>query len=160
MTFEQVTGFFVYFLSWSPSKTSVGRSVLGFDRHASEWFEAAPAPDDDGEILVIQIDSKGTPSATEEELEKRRGKRNGCQSAPIPCHRGRDERKRRGPKKRRKKGDKSKNAKCATIVVMYTMRKSRDENGKSISRRAARSSLPGSRSKRSSFTEGRPPWPC
>ena len=97
VTFEQVTGFFVYFLSWSPSKTSVERSVLGFGRHTSEWFDAAPAPDDDGEILVIQIDSKGTPTATDEELEKRRGKRNGRQSAPSPRHRGRDKRKRRGP---------------------------------------------------------------
>ena len=132
VTFEQVTGFFVYFLSWSPSKTSVERSVLGFGRHTSECFEAAPAPDDDGEIPVIQIDSKGTPTATEEELEKRREKRNGCQSAPSPRHRGRDKRKRRGPKKRRKEGDKSKNTKCATIVVMHTLRKSRDENGKSI----------------------------
>jgi len=132
VTFEQVTGFFVYFLSWSPSKTSVERSVLGFGRHTSEWFDAAPAPDDDGEILVIQIDSKGTPTATDEELEKRRGKRNGRQSAPSPRHRGRDKRKRRGPKKRRKKGDKSKNAKCATIVVMYTLKKSCDENGKPI----------------------------
>jgi len=81
---------------------------------------------------VIQIDSKGTPTATEEELEKRRGKRNGRQSAPSPRHRGRDKRERRGPKKRRKKGDKSKNAKCAPIVVMYTLKRSRDDSGKSI----------------------------
>lgn len=132
VTFEQVTGFFVYFLSWSPSKTSVERSVLGFGRHTSQWFEVAPGPEDDGETLVIQIDSKGTPTATEEELKKRRGKRHDNQRAPSPRHRGRDKRKRRAPKKRRKKGDKSKNAKCATIVVMYTLKKSCDDSGKPI----------------------------
>ena len=51
------------------------RMVLGLGRHTGDWFEAAPAPEGDGEVLVIQIDSKATPTATEEELEKRRGPR-------------------------------------------------------------------------------------
>ena len=47
--------------------------VLGFGRHTTEWFEQLPPPKNDGQVLVIQIDSKGTPTATEEELNKRRG---------------------------------------------------------------------------------------
>ena len=35
-------------------------------------FERAPAPDDDGEVLILQFDSKGAPTATQTELERRR----------------------------------------------------------------------------------------
>jgi hypothetical protein len=104
--------------------------VLGFGSYTEEWFESAPAPEGDGEILVVQWDSKATPTATEEELEKRRGKRKKDERPLSPRHRGRAKRKRRGPKKRRKKGDKSKNGKAATLVVMYTLKKARDKDGK------------------------------
>ena len=130
VSFEQVTGLFLYFLSWSPSKTTVEKAVLGFGRHSAEWFESAPPPEGDGEILVVQIDSKATPTATDEELEKRRGKRKSRGRPLSPRHRGREKRARRGSKKRRKKGDHSKNGKAATMVVMYTLKKGRDENGK------------------------------
>ena len=130
LTFEQVTAIMLYFQSWSPSKTTVEKAVLGLGRYTQEWFESAPAPEGDGEILVIQFDSKATPTATEEELEKRRGKRENKKRALSPRHRGRKKRARRGPKKRRKKGDKSKNGKAATIVTMYTLKKGKDEEGK------------------------------
>jgi len=132
LSFEQVTAALLYFLSWSPSKTSVERSVLGLGRHTAEWFASAPAPEGDGEVLVIQVDSKATPTATEEELARRRGKRAPEQKAPSPRHRGRKNRQRRGPKKRRKKGDHSKNGRAVTIVVMYTLRKARSEDGKPL----------------------------
>ncbi len=132
VSYEQVTALMLYFLSWSPSKTSVEKAVLGFGRHSADWFQAAPAPKDDGEVLVIQIDSKATPTATDEELEKRRGKRNDRAKPPSPRHRGRQKRARRGPKKRRKNGDHSKNGRAATIVVMYTLQKARDDDGKPL----------------------------
>ncbi len=130
VSYEQVTALMLYFLSWSPSKTSVEKAVLGFGRHTQEWFESAPPPEGDGEVLVIQVDSKATPTATEEELEKRRGKRQKKERALSPRHRGRAKRARLGPRKRRKKGDKSKNGKAATIVTMYTLKKGRDRDGK------------------------------
>jgi len=132
VTYEQVTALMLYFLSWSPSKTTVEKAVLGFGRHTAEWFEAAPPPEDDGEVLVIQIDSKATPTATEKELEKRRGPRKERERPLSPRHRGRAKRRRRGPKKRRKKGDHSKNGKAATIVVMYTLKRARDKKGKPV----------------------------
>ncbi len=131
VSYEQVTALLLYFVGWSPSKTTVENSVLGLGRYTQEWFAAAPAPQGDGEVLVIQIDSKATPTATEEELEKRRGKREKKNVAPSPRHRGRDKRSRR-QKKRRKRGDKSKNGKTATIVVMYTLKPGRDRHGKEI----------------------------
>ena len=129
VSFDQVTALLLEFLSWSPSKTTVEKAVLGFGRYTAEWFEQAPPPEGDGEILVIQIDSKATPTATDSELEKRRGKRDVRRRAPSPRHRGRAKRKRLGSKPRRKKGDKSKNGKAATIVVMYTLKCSTGKDG-------------------------------
>jgi hypothetical protein len=132
VSFDQVTALLLEFLSWSPSKTTVEKAVLGLGRYTCGWFDEAPAPEGDGEVLVIQIDFKATPTATEAELEKRRGKRDPIRRAPSPRHRGRLERQRRGPRIRRKKGDKSKNGKAATILVMYTLKRSSDKRGKPL----------------------------
>ena len=132
VSYEQVTALMLYFLSWSPSKTTVEKAVLGFGRHTAAWFDSAPPPQGDGEVLVIQVDSKATPTATDEELEKRRGKREAAEKPLSPRHRGRKKRARCGKKKRRKKGDHSKNGRAATIVVMYTLKKDRDQDGKPV----------------------------
>ncbi len=126
ISYAQTTMVLSLFLQWSPAQKSIEEMVLGLGRHTKEWFENAPAPEDVGEVLVIQLDSKGNPMATEEELEKRRGKRSPNPHPGSQRHRGKAARQRRGSKKRRKKGDKSKNAKMATIMVMYTLKKSED----------------------------------
>jgi len=132
VSFDRVTELLAMFMRWSPSKTTVEKAVLGLGRYTAEWFRCAPAPKGDGDVLVIQIDSKATPTATESELAKRRGKRRANPYADSPRHRGRDNRLRRGSKPRRKKGDKSKNGKAATLVVMYTLRKATDDKGRAI----------------------------
>lgn len=114
------------FFLWSPCQKTIEEMVLGLGKHTGRWFESAPAPKNDGEVLIIQIDSKATPTATEEELEKRRGERAENLHPGSQRHRGKDARKRRGSKKRKKKGDKSKNGKMSTIVVMYTLKRSAD----------------------------------
>lgn len=116
------------FVPTPPSIEVVEKTVLGLGRHTAAWFEAAPAPEGDGEVLVIQADSKGAPTATESELSRRRGKRKkrGHRCRGCRRHRGRDRRRRYPKKPRRKKGDKSKNAKMATMVVMYTLRRGKD----------------------------------
>lgn len=114
------------FLLWSPAQESIEGMVLGLGRHTTAWFEQAPAPEGDGEVLVIQLDGKATPTATDAELAKRRGKRAANPHPGSQRHRGRAARQRRGSKRRRKKGDKAKNGKMATIVVMYTLRQSAD----------------------------------
>ncbi len=133
LSYEQVTALMLYFLGWSPSKTTVEKSVLGLGEYTQDWFEEAHPPPEwqrYGQILVIQIDSKATPTATEEELHKRRGKRK-KNRAPSPRHRGR--KKRSGwRKKRRERGDKSKNGKAATIIVMYTLEPGLDAKGRKI----------------------------
>ena len=126
VSYAQTVLLLAMFLSWSPAQESIEGMVLGLGRHTAAWFESAPAPAGDGEVLIIQLDSKATPTATQAELDKRRGKRRPNPHPGSPRHRGRVARQRRGSKRRRKKGDKAKNGKMATIVTMYTLKQSAD----------------------------------
>jgi hypothetical protein len=126
MSYAQSVAVLTLFLQWSPCQRTVEEMVLGLGKYTQQWFEAAPPPHNDGEVLVIQIDSKATPTATKEELKKRRGKRSYNSHPQSQRHRGKKARQRWRPKKRKKKGDKSKNGKMSTIVVMYTLRRSED----------------------------------
>lgn len=122
------------FWGWSPSTETIEQWALGVGRQASAYMASSPPfPEADGEVLVIEVDGKAIPTATEEELQKRRGPRQhpkGC----ACCQRHRGQAKRRGPakkgrkssKKRRKKGDKSKNGKVATLAAIYTLRRGPD----------------------------------
>lgn len=116
------------FVGWAPSTEAIERLALGLGRRAGIYMEQCPAPDEEGEVLVIEIDGKAIPTATAAELAKRRGPRSrhakGC---ACGCRRHRGQQKRRGKKrKRRRKGDKSKNGRSATLVVMYTLRRGPD----------------------------------
>jgi hypothetical protein len=117
-------------LRWSPSTETIEQVVLGLGRQAAPFMQQLAAPPHDGEVLVIEIDGKCPPTATAAELAKRRGKRRHRAGCACGCqrHRGKAKRKARGPKKRRKKGDKSKNGKEVVLVVMYTLK--RGEEGK------------------------------
>ncbi len=110
------------FLPVVPSTEVIEQALLGYGRFTGEWFKIAPPPEDDGDVLVILVDSKGAPTVTERELRRRRRPHKGRPKAASPRHRGRKRRGRHDPLPRRKKGDKSKNAKMATVVVMYTLR--------------------------------------
>jgi hypothetical protein len=123
MSFAQVHTTLSWFLGAAPSTEVIEHTVLGLGRRTGAWFERAPAPEDDGEVLVIQFDGKGAPTATDTELARRRGPRKKNRFPHSPRHRGREHRERYGKKPPRKKGDKSKNARMATVVVMYTLRK-------------------------------------
>ena len=126
LSFGEARATLALFVPNAPSTEVIEQTVLGLGRHTADWFAQAPAPKDDGEVLVIMFDSKGAPTATESELSRRRGKRRRRQMPASPRHRGRHRRHRRhryDKKPRRKKGDKSKNAKMATMVVMYTLKR-------------------------------------
>src|SRR5258708_11719901 len=62
-------------LNWSPAIETIEQVVLGMGREAAPFMQQLPAPSDDGEVLVIEVDGKCPPIATEAELAKRRGKR-------------------------------------------------------------------------------------
>lgn len=117
-------------LQWAPATETIEQVVLGLGRDAAPFMRQRPAPAKDGEVLVIEVDGKCPPTATAAELAKRRGKRRPRPAEACRCgcqrHRGRGRRQARGPKKRRKKGDKSKNGKEAVVVVLYTLRRGTD----------------------------------
>ena len=117
-------------LNWAPATETIEQVVLGMGRDAAPFMAQQPAPTNDGEVLVIEIDGKCPPTATAAELAKRRGKRKPKHEKDCPCgcqrHRGRVKREKRGSKKRRKKGDKSKNGKEVIVVVMYTLQRGED----------------------------------
>lgn len=126
MSFARVRATMSWFLGAVPSTEVIENTVLGLGRRTGEWFERAEAPDADGDVLILQFDSKGAPTATDSELERRRGPRRPNKFPRSARHRGRECRQRYGKKPRRKKGDKSKNARMATMVVMYTLRHAED----------------------------------
>ena len=117
-------------LNWAPATETIEQVVLGMGRDAAPFMEQLQAPSEDGEVLLIEVDGKCPPTATEAELAKRRGKRQPRHLKDCTCgcqrHRGKAKRKAQGRKKRRKKGDKSKNGKEVVVVVMYTLKKGED----------------------------------
>jgi len=121
LSFAEAKATMAAFMPNVPSTEVIERAVLGFGRFAEKWLQERPAPEDDGEVLVIMFDGKGIPTATDAELARRRGRRKKKKPEASPRHRGRRKRKRSPKKPRRKKGDHSKNAKMATTVVMYTL---------------------------------------
>jgi hypothetical protein len=109
---------FAQFCEWSPSQRSVLRMVDATGAEARTFLEQAPAPEDDGEILVIQADGGGAPHIDLAELLLRRRPRGPRQGTAR--HRRRRRRQAR-QRPRRAKGDKSKNAKVAFVGVIYTL---------------------------------------
>ena len=122
LSFATAKGTAELFLPTVPSTEVIEQATLGFGRFTQQWFESAPPPDDDGDVLVILFDSKGTPQASEEALELRRQPWKNRPRAASPRHRGRQRRGRGEKRPRRQPDDKSKNARMATMVVMYTLR--------------------------------------
>ena len=127
LSFAEAKSTMSWFVPVAPSTEVIEQAVLGMGRHTQEWFKVQTPPSGDGEVMITLLDSKGAPTATAAELRRRRGKRRKTAKAPSPRHRGRVRRKRYPKKPRRKKGDKSKNAKLATMFVQYTLKR---EGGK------------------------------
>src|SRR5579859_796571 len=108
---------------WAPSPRAVLRMVDGVGDAARPFLEQAPAPDDDGEILVMQVDGRGAPMINTTECRRRRRPH---QIRGGTRRHGRRLRRRESPRKRRTKGKKSKNAKVAIVGVLYTLRRTPD----------------------------------
>lgn len=119
-------------LNWAPATETIEQVVLGMGRQAAPFMAQLEAPptEEEGEILVIEVDGKCPPTATKAELAKRRGRRKPKAKRACRCgcqrHRGRAKREARGSKKRRRRGDKSKNGKEVVVVVMYTLKRDVD----------------------------------
>src|SRR5690606_30636176 len=115
---------FEAFCSWRPSQRAVLRILDAVGGRARAFLEQAPAPDGDGEVLVIQVDGKGAPTISSRERARRARPRRARKGANRR-HMRRDRRRDR-PRVRRRSGEKSKNAKVAVVGVLYTLRKMED----------------------------------
>jgi hypothetical protein len=114
-------------IGWSPSTEAIESLAMGLGQRAPAFMETWGPFDDDGEVLVIEVDGKAAPMATEAELEARRRRRKHGRKGRCGCQRHRGRQRRKGKKKTRKKrGHNSKNGRSATLVAMYTLRRGKD----------------------------------
>lgn len=125
MAFAEVASTLQRFWNWAPATKSLLKMVDQVGPLARPFLEAEPGPSDDGEVLVVEVDGGGTPMITDTELARRR-KPHQKRPRGAPGPKWRRQRPRKAPRKRRRKGDKSKNAKIATVGMLYTLRRTAD----------------------------------
>lgn len=106
---------------WAPAPRSVLRIVDAVGAHAEAFVAQAPAPKDDGAVLVVEVDCKGAPMITSRELARRR--RSHQRARTGNQRHTRRWRRRQHPRKRRAPGEKSKNAKMCGIGVIYSLKR-------------------------------------
>jgi hypothetical protein len=125
MAFASAREVFRSIFEWSPSSRAVLRMVDAMGAEVRPFLDEVPAPEDDGEVLVITVDGKGAPTISSAERRRRaqphkaRGKN---------ARHARKARRRQQPRTRRGPGKKSKNAKMAAVGVLYTLRRTDDGN--------------------------------
>lgn len=119
MAFAGARDTFRDFCQWAPSPRAVLRMIDALGGQARTYLESAQAPDEDGEVLCIQVDGRGAPMISEGELERRRHSHLG--RAGGTKRRNRRLRRTERGSERRTKGKKSKNAKVAVVGVLYTL---------------------------------------
>lgn len=107
---------------WAPSPRALMRMVDATGEHARAFLEQASPPDDDGELLVIQVDGRGAPMISDVEHERRCQPHRPSKRGELDRHRRR-QRRREYHRPRRAPGKKSKNAKVAVVGVLYTLRR-------------------------------------
>jgi hypothetical protein len=122
MAFGSARGLFAQFHGWTPSTRSTLRMVDAVGAEAQAFLDAADVPDDDGDIVVIQVDGRGAPMISSTEYARRRQPKRRAKGTQRLARRLR---RLAHPKPRRKKGDKSKNAKVAFVGVIYTLKATR-----------------------------------
>jgi len=124
MGFEQAQACTRRALGFAPSTEVLEHAVLGLGALALPYFQSLGAPSGDGDVLVLQFDGKGIPTASEGELARRRGKRRRNPHPGSARHRGRRRRRRWRRRDRHPEPGKehAKNAKMATVMVAYTLR--------------------------------------
>lgn len=119
MAFATAGSVFKQFHEWMPSPRAVLRMVDAIGSQARGFLEQAPAPLDDGEILVLEVDGGGAPMIGSKEYERRSKPKRECTDTQRHHRR---KRRREHPKGRRTKGKKSKNSKLAVVGAIYTLR--------------------------------------
>ena len=121
MAFAQARATCRAFFEWAPSPRATLRILDALGSHARAFLSQVPTPDNDGEVLVLEVDGGGAPAISSRELRRRR--------QPKKHRRGRRDRRdrrRANPRPRLTKGKKSKNSKVAFVGVTYTLKRQPD----------------------------------
>lgn len=127
VSYSAARGIFQAVYGWAPSQEAIESLAIGLGSRAPAFMETFGPMENDGEVLVIEVDGKAAPMATQGELDARRRKRNHAPGCSCGCQRHRGRGRRRGKRKKRKKrGHNSKNGRSATLVAMYTLRRGED----------------------------------
>jgi hypothetical protein len=125
MAFAAARQTFRDIFEWAPSQRATLRMVDALGAEARPFLEEAPAPEGDGDVLVIQVDGKGAPAISSCELKRRKQPHRRAKSGTVRHHRRTQ--RRQHPRPRRTSGKKSKNAKMAAVGVLYTLKQTKDE---------------------------------
>lgn len=123
MSFEEAKDVAETFGDYAPSTRSTQGIVDRLGPDATRYMLDLPAPGDDGEVLCIELDGKGIPHITEQEHQRRCQPHKKRPRGTDRAERKRHRRRLRKGRERKKVGDKSKNARTATIGVVYTLRR-------------------------------------
>jgi hypothetical protein len=121
MSFAAAMQNFREVFGWAPATNAVLRMIDYTGKEAQNFLDQAPAPENDGEILVIQVDAKGTPHLSENELKKRK-KRHSYRTGTKRKQRKMARRWDGIARKAKGRKSPSKNAKMAVVGVIYTLR--------------------------------------
>jgi hypothetical protein len=124
MAFVSARNTFRDVFEWSPSPRAALRMVDAVGAEARPFLDQAPAPENDGEVLVILADGKGAPAISSREYARRTQPHRRRQQGTKRHERRK--RRRKFPRPRRTPGEKSKNAKMAAVGVMYTLRQTEE----------------------------------
>ena len=120
-TFDATVSVLGKLSGYAPSKRTALGIADSLGPVAAGFLADLPAPDGDGQVLVISFDDKAAPMirASAHELRCRPHKKLG---RGVPRGKARRQQKRRErPRLRRKKGDKTKNGRSAKVAVVYTL---------------------------------------
>jgi hypothetical protein len=121
MAFAQARATCRAFFEWAPSPRATLRIIDAIGGHARAFLSQVPAPKDDGEVLIAEVDGGGAPMISSREHKRRRRKKKQRRG-----RRDRRDRRRENPKTRRTKGKKSKNSKVAFVGVLFTLKRRPD----------------------------------
>ena len=121
-TFDSAVSVLGKLSGYTPSKRSALGIADSLGPVAAEFLNDLPAPDGDGDLLVISFDDKAAP------MIRRSAHRKRCRphkklGLGTPRRKVRHLKRQENPRPRRKKGDKTKNGRSAKLAVVYTLRR-------------------------------------
>lgn len=126
MAFAPARAVFAKTHEWRPSQDMTLRIVDAVGAAARPFLASRPRPEGDGEIVVIQVDGRGTPTISPKEAARRCTPKRKLEGRKESAREARRTHRRLHPRPRRKPGQKSKNARVVIVRVIYTLKRTAD----------------------------------